>query len=171
MKNQIVNIRINEAIKTELDFIADEEGKSVSDIVRNAVEFFLEKKPSIAVDDDTNSSSNEDLKLFQSLGFTELIFWILDKYRDPSIRECDELFKQFIKLILEMENNSFFDQDIMLEFRKVYDELNEYLYENSHEGIYFNFCEIENGFDYEKLHNFMHTIRYDDDDNRVIFIK
>jgi predicted DNA-binding protein len=161
MKNSIINVRINDSIKEELETISIQNDKPISVIVRNVIENYLENDESV----------NEDVKFLQSLSFNELIYWVTDKYRDSEIRECYTLYEQHMNTILQMENNTFFDEDILIEFRKVYKELNECLPNESYFDTDFKFCTEKNGFDYHKLYCFMLILRYDDDDNEILHIK
>jgi predicted DNA-binding protein len=161
MKNSIINVRINESIKEELETISIQNDKPISVIVRNIIENYLENDESV----------NEDVKLLQSLSFNELIYWVMDKYRDSEVNECSTLYEQHMNTILQMENNTFFDEYILIEFRKVYKELNEFVLNQNYFDIDFKFCTEQNGFDYQKLQYFMQILRYDDDDDKILHIK
>jgi hypothetical protein len=161
MKTSIINARVDSLTKKSLKDIASENDKPVSDIVRDAISFFIEKKKGINPDDsDERELLNEDLSLLISWQVTELIFWITDKRDDSSILRCEETFNGHRETILNMENNPFCYADIMVEFRKVSDELYQFLYTDNHNGDIFNFSCLEyNGFNYCKLRLFVEDIK------------
>lgn len=170
MKTSIINVRIDNSIKQNLERRSLETNKPISNLVRDAIELLLNQKL-----DKTTSTITEtyeaDIRLLQSLEFTELIYWIMDKGSNPDISEIAELYAQHMSLILELKNNSFFKSDIINEFMKIYNELYDYLHTDNHMNSTFNFPEDRNGFNYEKLHEFIHTIRYNDDDEKIVHIK
>lgn len=164
MKKSILNLRLDEATKEALDAKCLENGVSVSTGAREAI-----KKHLLTVEN--NLYQNFDITLICSLGFCELIFWLLDKLRDPEICEAECLLQQHMDLIIECKNNRYFNKDILNEFMKVYYELNDLLHLGTHDYSYFKFPQGPKGFDYDKLHVFMHTIRYDENNNKILYIK
>ena len=164
MKNSILNLRLDEPTKVALENKCLENGVPISVGAREAIEQYLLKV-------ENNPNENYDTTLICSLGFCEFMFWVQDKLRDPEICELDCYYQQHMDLIMEFRNNSYFDEDILSEFMKVYNELDELLHQGTHDGLKFKFPKEPNGFDYLKLNVFMHTIRYDEDDNKILFIK
>lgn len=164
MKDSKLNIRLDDETKTALLLLSKINDAPISSIVRAILKKYVDTQ-------ENNILPNGDLELLQSLGFCEVIFWITDKLRDPELSECNALYLSHIKLLKEMENNSFFDEEILVEFRKVYNEL-EYVVTNEVDYDYvFQFPNSTNGFNYGKLYIFMNTIRYDDNDEMVLYIK
>lgn len=167
MKETIISIRVSEELKNELETISISKSTSVSKLVRDSLLFYT----SNAEPEHTNPKCNKDeIDILKSLGFTEFIYWICDKQRDPEINEIDELYTQFINLIDEMAQYPLFQGEIMIEFQKIKLELNEYLKKDTHFKVQFSFPE-PNGFNYEILNSFMHTIRYDRSNNRILHLK
>jgi antitoxin component of RelBE/YafQ-DinJ toxin-antitoxin module len=164
MKKSILNLRLDESTKEALDAKCLENGVSVSTGAREAIKKYL-------LPVENNLDQNCDTTLIRSLGFCEFIFWLLDKLRNPEVCEVECLFQQHMDLIIECKNNIYFDKDIQNEFMKVYYELYELLHQGTHDYSYFKFPQGPKGFDYDKLHAFMHTIRYDENDNKILYIK
>jgi hypothetical protein len=164
MKKSILNLRLDESTKEALDAKCLENGVSVSTGAREAIKKYL-------LPVENNLDQNCHTTLICSLGFCEFIFWLLDKLRNPEVCEVECLFQQHMDLIIEFKNNIYFDKDIQNEFMKVYYELYELLHQGTHDYSYFKFPQGPNGFDYDKLHVFMHTIRYDENDNKILYIK
>ena len=167
MKEILISIRINEELKNELEMMSVSNSQSVSELVRESIYKHLAKPEK---DTCNVKLSNKELEIIQSLGFTEFIFWISDKKRDSGCFEVDELYVQFINLINEMNNHPLFNKEIIVEFNKVKDEFEDYLSFDNLTDDSFQLPKSEI-FDYEKLYDFMHTIRYDEDNNLVVHIK
>ena len=164
MKRSILNLRLDESIKQALEEKCLVENIPISKGARNALDNYLKSDEGI-------NNEEKDIALIQSLGFCEFIFWLLDKLRDPEIWEADSLHEDHMKLILKCGQDNYFTDEIMEEFMKVYHELDELLNDNTHNNDYLKFPQEDNGFDYQKLHEFMHTIRYDNNDNKILYIK
>lgn len=171
MKTSILNVRLKTSTKDALEYLCFKKDQPLSKVVREAINFYLKKEEDHGIEANRDEVVERDLLLLQSLEFTELIYWIMDKRRDPEMNEIYELYEQHMNLILELENNSFFDEEIMVEFKKIYRELEVCLTGNEDCDGYFKFSQDVNGFDYDKLNNVMHTLRYDKSNNRIIHIK
>ena len=123
------------------------------------------------IDNKTITVDESQLEVIQTLGFTELIFWLYQKRIDPGIIEIEELYIQFIDLISEFEQYPIFKPKVLHELAKVSKELEEILYGDMPRFDYFEFPQDgPNGFDYGVLADFMYTIRYDNN-NKVIHVK
>jgi predicted DNA-binding protein len=169
MKTSIINTRISSSLKEELEILSQFLSIPISNIVREALENHLTN----SIDNHKNDLiieglNSADIELLQSLSFTELIFWLYDKKRDPAICEIIEFYEGFIKLIEEINQHPLFTDEILIEFNKVLFELNHVL--NEWSGLLCGF-KFPESFDYLKLSNFIHAIRYDDENNKVIHIK
>lgn len=160
MKTSILNLRLDTRIKVALDEIGIAQDKSASAITRDAIDLYLKE----------NNPDLPDISILQTFGFAELIFWIMNKKDDPFIGETDSLYEQHYNLLVELNNYSIFSKEILVELNKVRDELADLL-NNVHDHYEFKFSTLHGGFNYDELHGFMHTVRFDSDDNRVINIK
>tara|TARA_R110002073_G_scaffold57778_4_gene146616 strand:- start:6502 stop:7011 length:510 start_codon:yes stop_codon:yes gene_type:complete len=169
MKTSVINIRLNQDIKEELETLSKTEGKSISVIVREAINKFLKE---LISNKNENLELNEDEYLLQTLGFAELIFWIYDKRYNQELNEIDELYLEFIALIEAINKNPLFTEEIVFEFNKISNELKYYLNNKEHFKSTYEFPVSEkNLFDYDKFSHFMFSIRYDENNNKVIHIK
>lgn len=166
MKTYSLNIRIDEETNEQLQIISDCLNISKSVLARSAINDYLHNQNSQK--EDHQKWGNEANKLLQSLGFTELIFWLYEKARNPEVSEIDELYVNFIELISELIKQGFLKPEIQSELSKVSDELKQVLNNKGFSKSYFEFVD---SFDYEVLADFMYTLRYDEDNNRVIHIK
>jgi predicted DNA-binding protein len=109
MKENIINTRINEGLKSELDFISLEEGKSISTIVREALSAYVENHGledlNINVCDlDADDFETKDGDFISPQSFIDLFIWFRsynkDCERDYSDYEIQEFYnnaKLFIK--------------------------------------------------------------------------
>lgn len=164
MKNTILNLRISEELKNELDDLSFAKNKSVSDIVRDSISNYTRTQNVI--------EHSEHPNLMQTLGFAEFIFWIYDKRDNPEKSEVEDLYMKFIELINEMHSNELFNDDILIEMDKISKELKEYLNGTETDPDFIFSTQHKNGFDYEKFSNFMYCIRYADDElEQILFIK
>ncbi|WP_028872329.1 hypothetical protein [Psychroserpens burtonensis] len=169
MKTSIINTRISSSLKEELEILSQFLSTPISNIVREAIENHLIN----SIDNHKNDFiveglNSNDIQLLESLGFTELIFWLYDKKRDPQICEIAEFYEFLIKLIEEINQHPLFTDEILIELNKVLFELNHTLDEWS--GLLSGF-KFPESFDYLKLSDFLHALRYDDENNKVIHIK
>lgn len=170
MKTTVIHTRISDDLKVHLDNLSRANGKSVSKIIRNAIKKYIHDADNYIVSDLDKTFLEEEYNLLQSLRFAEFIFWLYDKRDSPGIDEDDDFYEEFIELINEMRSHPSFNDDILYEFDKIRRELKECIAENTINDGYFSFPEDGN-FDYEKLTWFMYCIRYDKDNNKVLFIR
>lgn len=180
MNNTVINIRVPENLKQKLELIALENNKSCSDLIREGLNDLVNKEQLNNQPLETNAlfeykftPLRDGVDLLQTLGFTELVFWIMAKQINPQPNESEELYKQFIDLINELCVHKLFTKVIKIELRKISYELESYLYGKAFTGVNFRFAETgnQNSFDFEVFIEFMYGIRYDDDNNRIFHIK
>ena len=160
MKTSILNLRLDTNTRAALDQLCIEQEKSASAVARDAIDLYLTKSQVV---------DSPDTSILQTFGFAELIYWIMDKRIDHEALECLSFYQCHVDLISEMELNPLFPEDFMVEMRKVQLELIEHINE---ENSSYNFrFPTQEGFDYSKLNEFIHIVRFDNDNNRVIHIK
>lgn len=180
MNNTVINIRVPENLKQNLELMALERNKSCSDLIREGLSNLVNNNSTNI--DSSISSSVLDYKfqpqpigvdLLQTLGFTELVFWIMDKQMNPECDESDQLYIQFIKLLNEIQGHKLFTKEIKREFKKISCELESYYYGVEFLGSRFKFAEQKNRhcFDFELFKNFMYNLRFDDKNKRFLHIK
>jgi hypothetical protein len=178
MKKSILNLRLDQTIKDQLENIGSENDKPVSAVVRDAISFYIENKDSlnnyhveeVSTPAILDSNLDDDFLLLKSWVLTGFIYWIMKKKIDPCAAGDIDLYNQFIALIAKMEGNRYFPEDIMIEFRKVYIELYQYNYGPEYKRQFtFRFPNCYQGFDYSKLNLFMIKMRNDDDGILTIY--
>tara|TARA_R110002072_G_scaffold7503_2_gene40613 strand:- start:368269 stop:368778 length:510 start_codon:yes stop_codon:yes gene_type:complete len=169
MKNTTINLRIDPFTKDQLEVLSEKKNVTVSSVIREAVNQFLDNEITLEPE---LVKTKEGLHIVRSIGFSEFVFWLYHKAFDPFESEIKELYQQFIDLIDECKKYPIFNPELIVEFEKVSRELKKVLYDDSYNKAYFEFSgRTENSFDYQVLANFMQTIRYDSDNNKVIHIK
>lgn len=58
--------------------------------------------------------------MIQTLGFSELIFWIYEKQFNPDADEIDEFYLALIDIIAEINSHPLFSDEIINEFNNNY---------------------------------------------------
>jgi hypothetical protein len=103
MKGNIINTRITEDLKSELDFISLEEGKSISTIVRDALITYVENYGIEAVNNEVSDLDGDDFEttdgdFISPQSFIDLFIWCRsfnkDYERDYSDYEIQEFYKK-----------------------------------------------------------------------------
>jgi hypothetical protein len=180
MKKSILNLRLDESIKEALDAKCLENGVSVSKAAREAIKLYLEDQNSLnnqhvegneSMEEDFYDEPfySEDFILLKSWLFTKFIYWVMNKRHDPFIRIDRNFCNQYMSLITEIENNSFFSDEMKAEFSKIYNELYEYLYRNTHNRCQFKFPQ-HGGFNYSQLIIFMENKNYTEEGMEVVYL-
>jgi hypothetical protein len=180
MKKSILNLRLDESTKEALDAKCLENGVSVSTGAREAIKLYLKDQNSLnnqfaegneSMEEDFYDEPyyNEDFAVLKSWLFTRFIYWVMNKRHDPFIRIDHNFCKQYMSLITEIENNSYFSDEMKAEFSKIYKELNEYLYGNTHNRYQFKFPQ-HGGFNYSHLIIFMENMDCTEDGLKIITI-
>lgn len=156
-----INIRIPQEIKNKIEELSIERGMTISEIARNIFDHYF-----------CSDKKDPELDILQTLGFSELIFWLYNKREYPGINETDELYEQFIDLIYRMKFHELFNDEILLEFNKVSHELTRHLSNMlANNELDFAIEGSSNSFNYDLLAEFMYTLRYDEQDNRILNIE
>lgn len=100
MRDQIINTRITEDLKSELDFISLEEGKSISTIVRDALGIYVENYDL----EDTNNEvcdlgtavfETSDKNFISPQSFIDLFIWFRSYSKDYERVYSDYEVKEF----------------------------------------------------------------------------
>jgi hypothetical protein len=102
MKGNIINTRISEDLKSELDFISLQEEKSISTIVRDALSTYvenygLEEINNDVCDLDTDSSETTDGDFISPQSFIDLFIWCRSHYKDYERDYSDYEIQEFYK--------------------------------------------------------------------------
>lgn len=180
MKKSILNLRLDESIKQALEEKCLSKEIRISQGAREAIQQYVENVDELDVNgsetnystgeiDDDEPYYNEKFNLLKSWLFTRFLYWIMIKQQDPLIRLDYDLCKRYMKLANEISDNSFFTDEIKVEFLKVYKELYEYLYGNTHDRYQFRFAQY-GGFDYSKLYAFMQDVNFNEEGMKTIYL-
>jgi predicted DNA-binding protein len=100
MKDQIINTRIAEDLKAELDFISLQEGKPISSIVRIALSKYIENYGSETINNevydlDRDNSKTRDGDFISPQSFIDLIIWCRSYYKDHERVYSDYEIQEF----------------------------------------------------------------------------
>jgi len=173
MKTTTVNIRISNILKDQIEEFAIENDQSISEATRSIIESYFNKTSDL-IDDNAGINAiepNGDLDLLQTLGFTELVFWIYDKRFDTEINESNEYYLKMIDTISKFDSHPLFTDEIVKEFNKISTELKLYLSDSNYDEFYFPQPDNPFSFNYDLFNEFFHGVRYDEDNNRVLTIQ
>lgn len=168
MKNQILSIRINETIKERLEMLGLEKGETSSELIRSTIDKLLKKTEVLCMGNNRFYCEEKDQDILHSLEFTELLFWISDKHLDSEIMEAEDFYRSLISTINNINKSKFFESGFKSQLYIIKEELEEYL--SNPVNIYFNFPNNSN-FDYKFFKDFVHTLRYNENDELVIQYK
>jgi hypothetical protein len=180
MKKSIINLRLDEQDKKAMERVCSDNGVPISVGARDAIKLYLENqssssKPSIPEEDPSELESwevpfyNEDFTLLKSWLFTRLVHWVTIKRYDPVIRSNSNFYINCMNLIASMDDNSYFPNDILIEFNKIRKELYDYLYGQTHNRTFFQFARF-GGFDYVKFDLFMRDMNYSEEGMKIIYL-
>ncbi|WP_274476138.1 hypothetical protein [Mangrovimonas aestuarii] len=172
MKNTVINIRVSESLKEDLELVCGIKNISLSNLTRNILMDYISNGS--FENDHNNHFSKETIKLFQSLSFSEFIFWIYNKRDNPSKDEDWEFYDQHLKLIDRLNKLQCLDSEILKEFNKIGNELKEDISTTEEFSTIkpeFDFPKEERvgSFNYNVLADFMYNIRFKNDE-KILFI-
>ncbi|WP_047544866.1 hypothetical protein [Psychroserpens sp. Hel_I_66] len=144
----ILNIRIDELLKKQIELAAQDEGMTASEYTRNILEGYF----------DFNQGENTEnvipirMTMYVSTPFHEtkeyvfLITWLYSKVVNPYVYESNQQVLS-IKRMLELAiKDQVFSNDFRFELLKVLNDLNNYLYQPDGTGKQFWFCVPNNMF-------------------------
>lgn len=161
MKSSIINIRISDNLKDKLELLSQNTELSVSKIARNAIEDYLNKK--ITNDGEHDSCDLDCLKevdILYNLEFTELILWIYEMERDPTLEFVDDRYYRFTKTIEKANDHPLFTDEILFEFNKIHKELTLYLNGELDPDCFEFHLDEPDSLDYLKLSDFIFGLSY-----------
>jgi hypothetical protein len=171
MKTNTITLRVSDCQKNKLEDLGFDKGKSKSEIIRSIIEDFFNSPDNLT--EIQSYAKNTEIDFVQTLGFSELIFWIYAKMNNPEINETNEFYIQLINEIEKLKKHPLFSDEIINEFNKIYRELQDYLGGISFLRNEFRFCQADNqnAFNYGLFADFFYGIRYDEFQNRVLNIQ
>lgn len=158
MKTSVINTRISNKMKDELELYGKVNGEATSKIVREAIEVYLNiNKINQLPDNKLEGQKPMEKDILQIKGFSEFIFWICEN-RMCQNDKLDMACYSFINLIDKLKSHPKITTEILAEFMKISNELTSIMNEQSE---YDKYMFISIGFDYDKLTKFMHDLRYE----------
>ena len=160
MKTSIITLRVNNELREKLESISQETNISVSEIGRNAIEDHLNSF--ITNDEGYESSAIRSLKkdaILDDFDLTQLLLWIYEIRRDPSLEFFDDKYYQFVKTIEKINNDPLFTEEIKLEFNKIHRELVLYLNEELDNKNFTFYRDLPESCNYLKISDFIFDLR------------
>jgi hypothetical protein len=164
MKNTVINLRVSENLKQELELNAFDNEKSLSELIREVLNDFAHGKTTGA---DTVNRFNHiphdgRVDLLGTFKFTELVFWIMHKQTNPEFNEPKELYMSFVKLIDELCNHRLVTSELLRELKKISFELECYL-NGMPLNMYIMFARYgkPNSFNYDLFEGFIYSLKND----------
>jgi hypothetical protein len=169
MKDSTLTIRISDEQKLKLEEYSYENDIPISKIIRELVDKELSEPEVIYLGDGRYYNEASDKPLLLNHNFTSLIFWLYDKSLNPDADEADEFYFDLIDMINQINESRLFSEELLTELKKVKDELEAYLEDQSFNQ--FTFPYREDGFDYEILRIDFHMIKFNSNNEEVINLK
>ncbi|WP_147676279.1 hypothetical protein [Algibacter pacificus] len=163
-----INIRIDEAVKHQLEELATLKHMSLSVYLRHLltnhvsddsfeVDYLnLPKSIDVGPTEDTLEKIYE-----QSFDFTYLLTWLFSKYMQPVETNSSHVIRKLKYKVELVISESSFSQELKLEFLKVLSDINRFLVEPSYENKHFLFSIPNNhlSFDYNRLMNEIWSVK------------
>ncbi|OUR93982.1 hypothetical protein A9Q87_04560 [Flavobacteriales bacterium 34_180_T64] len=171
MKSTIINTRVSENLKDDLNNYAFVNDISASNIVRDAISEFIHKPKISNVDKLNVEMKNMNFSMSQMLDFTKLINWVQESRHVHMAGDQTEFYLQSIKLIKEIKNNPLFSPEIIIELNKVSTTFDKILTGQICDNPYKYIKEHENGFDYDQIFNFLNRLMYCNELQQLVFNK
>jgi len=165
MKNQIITLRVTTELKDKLDSLSNRKELSNSELVRPLIEKLCVEEKIIPLGDGRVYRTKKDNSLIKSLEFTDLVFWICDKYINQEAMEIESFYQEMITVISEIIKSDFFSKRMKDLLELIQDELLDHL--NNNNLISFNFPEHPI-LTYDVFKEAMYTIRYNVDEELII---
>jgi hypothetical protein len=150
MKSVILNVRISQELKNNLEKQSEEEGVTISDLIRNILNNHSDNETSNLLDMDYLYHSNQ---------FLYLITWMFEK-RDCAFDGKTEIELLRIKsIVTDVMREQSFPSDLKLEFEKVLVDLVRYINNYNAERMQFHFCKPNHSesFNYSMLIEYITT--------------
>ena len=157
-----INLRIDEAVKHQLEELATLNDMSLSVYLRDLLAYhvsedsleddYLDLPKSVYVGKTIEVPQKEYV---QSFDFTYLLTWLFCKYMQPVETNNSDFIKNLKNKVELVILESSFSQELKLEFIKVLSDINRFLVEPSYDNKHFVFSIPNNhlSFDYYKLIN------------------
>ena len=160
MKKCILNIRVSEEFREDLEYLALESETNLSDYIRNILWDSLYYEEDDMLDPDT-----KEVPFSQSFKFTFLTAWLFAKYMCPVEHNPKNVIQGIKTLMDEAEMDTTLSNALKYELSKVVYDMNRFLEEPEYTGKQFQF-PIPNhpgSFDYVLLVTEIWTIHFSHD--------
>ena len=157
MKKCILNIRVSEEFRNDLEYQALESETTLSELARHVLWEYLYYE-----DEELNSVVPEKIPFSQSFRFTFLTAWLFAKFMTPVEHNAKNVIQGIKTVLDEAVQDNTLSNALKFELSKVGYDINRYLQEQEYVGKQFLF-PIPNhpgSFDYVVLVTEIWTIHY-----------
>ena len=163
----ILNIRVEESIKEEIERLSQEEGISSSEFGRNILNDYLDFEDGEKIPERTPTSTlviDCTPPFHKDKRFISLTSWLFSKALFPWSADSNAFITSVKSMIESALQDQVFHNDLRFEFLKVLNDINRYLIEPDSETKRFNFCIQNNlySFNYNLLMKEVWRISQDD---------
>lgn len=155
--NTKINLRIDEYVKAKLEAYALDEGKNLSEYIRDVlgdhVGVLKDHNEYCNIPDTYTYYITNDFE--KSYEFTYLLTWLFSKYMFPVDKNSKDSIRALKERVEKVINESSFSQELKMEFVKVLNDMNRFLVESDYEGkqFYFSIYNNQSSFNYNLLMN------------------
>ncbi|WP_418638344.1 hypothetical protein [Winogradskyella sp.] len=154
-----INLRIDEYLKETLEEYALDDGKNLSEYIRDVLSDHVGIHKNYEENENCNIPSvvyldmNNDYE--KSYDFTYLLTWLFCKYMFPVDTNSKNIIRGLKQKVEKVINESSFSQELKMEFVKVLNDMNRFLVESDYEGkqFYFSIYNNQSSFNYNLLMN------------------
>ncbi|PCJ98701.1 MAG: hypothetical protein COA50_00190 [Flavobacteriaceae bacterium] len=154
-----INLRVDIELKLSLQVLANEQGSSLSDYIRDIIIFHIEEsnfenlEPVLLIKDETNDPK---ITAFETTyQFTCLLTWLFCRHINPVENNSKEVILGMKTKVEKAIEQSSFSHELRLEFLKVLSDLNRFILEPDYENKQFLFTRPGSNlsFNYYQLMN------------------
>jgi hypothetical protein len=122
MKKQIINIRISEDLKTDLEFISEMNDESISNLSRKALEKYVEEYTN-KEECELQEIEHKNNQNIDSFNFAQFVFSIYNKGFDLEEEDNKYIYAQLKFLLSQLKNTPHLREEFSNEFKKVKSDL------------------------------------------------
>ncbi|MCM4169816.1 hypothetical protein DHD08_19235 [Arenibacter sp. H213] len=158
MKKCILNIRVTEEFRNDLEYRVSESETNLSDYIRNILwdSLYYEE------DEYFNQAHDDDVSFSKSFKFTFLTAWLFTKYMYPVEHNTKNVIQEIKAIVDEAIQDTTLSNALRYELSKVTYDINRFLNEPNYLDKQFQFPipNHQGSFDYTVLFNEVWTIYY-----------
>jgi hypothetical protein len=171
MKKQIINIRISEDLKNDLEFISEMNDESISNLARKALDKYVEEytdKQECELQE-VEYKSEQDI---DSFNFAQFVFSIYNKGFELEEKDNKYIYAQLKSLLSQINNNLHLREEFSNEFKKVkYDLESLMLFVNFYFIDIIKSEDAEITIEYYDFKEFLFNLKKIPDEPIILYVK